>query len=97
MSRRLHALAVDLDGTLTHSGLIAPATLDAPAMGNSPGAIDPASASVAKYLDAVDQIQPANVSGGAESIAGEMAAALARGDTSGLDGMIRDSEPTRPY
>ncbi len=29
MSRRLHALAVDLDGTLTHSGLIAPATLDA--------------------------------------------------------------------
>ena len=29
MSRRLHALAVDLDGTLTHRGLIAPATLDA--------------------------------------------------------------------
>ena len=72
-----------------------PATLDAPAMGNSPGAIDPASAAVAKYLDAVDQIQPANVSGGAESIAGEMAAALARGDTSGLDGMIRDSEAAR--
>lgn len=72
-----------------------PATIDAPAMGNSPGAIDPASAAVAKYLDAVDQIQPANVSGGAESIAGEMAAALARGDTSGLDGMIRDSEAAR--
>jgi|GEM_PF-1202080 len=68
---------------------------DAPAMGSSPGGVDPASVAVAKYLDAVDQIQPANVSGGAESIAGEMAAALARGDTTGLDGMIRDSEAAR--
>lgn len=72
-----------------------PAAGDAPAMGSAPCAIDPASAAVAKYLDAVDQIQPANVSGGAESIAGEMAAALARGDTSGLNGMIRDSEAAR--
>ena len=72
-----------------------PTAGDAPAMDSSPGALDPASAAVAKYLDAVDQIQPANVSGGAESIAGEMAAALARGDTSGLDGMIRDSEAAR--
>ena len=61
----------------------------------STGATDPAAADVARYLDAVDQIQPANVSGGPESIASEMAAALTRGDTSGLDGMIRQSEAAR--
>lgn len=89
--------ALPEDRTVSQAPPLAPMppASDAPAMGSTPGAIDPASAAVAKYLDAVDQIQPANVSGGAESIAGEMAAALARGDTSGLDGMIRDSEAAR--
>ena len=72
-----------------------PATIDARAMGNSPGAIDPASAAVAKYLADVDQIQPANLNGSPESVATEMATALARGDTSSLDAMIRQTEAAK--
>ena len=49
-------------------------------------------ASVAAYFDAVDHIQAAAMSGEAEGIAHEMAAALSRGDTSGLDKTIRDTE-----
>jgi hypothetical protein len=50
---------------------------------------------VAKYLAAVDQIQPANLNGSPESVATEMAGALARGDTSGLDAMIRQTEAAK--
>lgn len=50
---------------------------------------------VAAYLDAVDHIQPGKMSGDAESVAGEMAGALAKGDTSGLDRMIRETEAAR--
>jgi hypothetical protein len=53
---------------------------------------DSARAAVAAYLDAVDHIQPGKMSGDAESVAGEMAGALAKGDTSGLDRMIRETE-----
>lgn len=55
---------------------------------------EPASAraAVAAYLDAVDQIQPGKTSGDAEGAAREMAAALAKGDTSDLDRMIRETE-----
>jgi len=63
--------------------------------GDSGVATDPVAAAVAKYLDAVDQIQPASLNGSPESVANEMAGALARGDTSGLDGMIRQTEAAR--
>ncbi|MFI5180045.1 MAG: hypothetical protein ACHQPI_01480 [Thermoanaerobaculia bacterium] len=56
---------------------------------------DPARVAVAAYLDAVDQIQPGKMSGDAEGAANELAAALARGDTSGLDRMIRETEMAR--
>ena len=52
-------------------------------------------ASVAAYFDAVDHIQAGAMSGEAEGIAHEMAAALANGDTSGLDKMIRDTEAAK--
>jgi hypothetical protein len=69
-----------------------PAAGAPPITGNPSAPIDPVSAAVAKYLADVDQIQPANLSGSPESVATEMATALARGDTSGLDGMIRQTE-----
>jgi hypothetical protein len=61
----------------------------------SPVASDPERAAVASYLDAVDRIQPGQASGDPQSVANEMAAALAKGDASGLDGMIRDAEAAR--
>jgi hypothetical protein len=65
-------------------------------MAGSPSAAsDPVSAAVAQYLADVDQIQPANLSGSPESVATEMATALARGDTSGLDAMIRQTQSAR--
>ena len=56
---------------------------------------DPDRAAVAAYFDVVDRIQPAEISGSAESAANELAVALAKGDTSGLDAMIRDSEAAK--
>ncbi len=50
---------------------------------------------VAAYLDEVDRIEPGKMSGSAESVASEMVAALAKGDTSGLDRMIRETEAAR--
>ena len=52
-------------------------------------------ASVAAYFDAVDHIQAGAMSGEAEGVANEMAAALAKGDTSGLDRMIRETEAAK--
>jgi hypothetical protein len=52
-------------------------------------------AAVAAYLDAVDHIQPGKMSGDAEGVANEMAGALAKGDTSGLDRMIRETEAAK--
>ena len=52
-------------------------------------------ASVAAYFDAVDHIQARSMSGEAEGVANEMAAALAKGDTSGLDKMIRETEAAK--
>jgi hypothetical protein len=57
--------------------------------------LDPDRAAVATYLDAVDHVQPGKMSGDAEGLANEMAAALARGDTSGLDRMIRETEAAK--
>ena len=55
----------------------------------------PEAVAVAAYLDAVDRAQPGATGASPEGIANELAAALANGDTSGLDGMIRDTEGTR--
>lgn len=63
--------------------------------GDSAGPTDPVSASVAEYFAAVDQIQPAKLNGSPESVATEMAGALANGDTSGLDAMIRQTEEAK--
>ena len=52
-------------------------------------------ASVAAYFDAVDHIQAGSMSGEAEGVANEMAAALAKGDTSGLDKVIRETEAAK--
>jgi type IV secretory pathway VirB10-like protein len=52
-------------------------------------------ASVAAYFGAVDHIQAGSMSGEAEGVAREMAAALANGDTSGLDKMIRETEAAK--
>jgi hypothetical protein len=56
---------------------------------------DTARAAVAAYLDAVDHIQPGKMSGDAQDVAVEMAAALAKGDTSGLDKMIWETETAK--
>ncbi len=53
---------------------------------------DPDLSAVAAYLDAVDRVQPGATGGSPEGIANELATALANGDTSGLDGMIRETE-----
>ena len=52
-------------------------------------------AAVAAYFDAVDHIQPGAMSGEAEGVAHEMAAALTSGDTSSLDKMIRETEAAK--
>jgi type IV secretory pathway VirB10-like protein len=52
-------------------------------------------ASVAAYFDAIDHIQAGSMSGEAEGVANEMAAALAKGDTSGLDKLIRETEAAK--
>ncbi|MCC6129369.1 MAG: hypothetical protein IT186_05530 [Acidobacteria bacterium] len=52
-------------------------------------------AAVAAYFEALDRIQPEKMAGSAEGVGLELASALANGDTSGLDGLIRDSESAR--
>lgn len=61
-------------------------------------ATDPMGASVVAYFEATDHIQPGSLGGDAhdaQGMANEMASALAKGDTSGLDKMIQQSEVTR--
>ena len=73
-----------------------PGQAPSPTAGARDGAgADPARAAVAAYLDAVDHIQPGKMSGDAEGAAAEMASALAKGDTSGLDRMIRETEAAK--
>ncbi len=55
----------------------------------------PAATAVAAYLDEVERIQPGKMSGSAEGTANEMAAALAKGDTSSLDALIRQVDASR--
>ncbi len=75
---------------------IAASPAPAPAGGERGSAgFDVERASVAAYFDAVDHIQAGAMSGEAEGVAHEMAAALANGDTSGLDKMIRETEAAK--
>lgn len=74
----------------------APEPASVPSTGEPVRAVSAAErASVAAYLDAVARIQPGEPNGGAETVASEMAQALSNGDTSGLDGMIRDTEAAK--
>ncbi len=67
----------------------------APQQQLSAPASDTERAAVAAYFEAIDRIQPTAMNGDAESVAGGIASALANGDTSGLDGMIRDTEAAK--
>ena len=74
----------------------APLQAAAPAeSGRSSPSADPARAAVAAYFDLVDHIQPGAMSGDAEAMANEMGAALANGDMSGLDKLVRQTEAAR--
>ena len=81
------------------SGAVPAPALPATGAPTTPGdlaaATDPVAAAVARYLADVDQMQPASLSGSPESVATEMATALARGDTSGLDAMIRQTQDAK--
>ena len=52
-------------------------------------------AEVAAYFEALDRMQPEKMAGSAEGVGLELASALANGDMSGLDSLIRDSESAR--
>ncbi len=65
---------------------------DLPAPSEQINPSDAERAAVEAYFDAIDRIQPTAMNGDAEGVAGGIASALANGDTSGLDGMIRDTE-----
>lgn len=56
---------------------------------------DDARASVAAYFDTVERVQAGSVSGEAESIAREIASALASGDASGVDKLIGETEAAK--
>ena len=64
-------------------------------VGRGSAATDPERASVASYFDMVDRIQPGAMNGEPDGVAREMASALANGDTSGLDKMIRETEAAK--
>ena len=72
---------------------IVPPSVSAPELPPLPD--DPERAAIAAYLDAVDAIQASGLAGSPESVANEMAVAHARGDASGLDGLVREAEEAR--
>lgn len=59
------------------------------------GSPDQHRSAVAAYFRALDQIQPEQFSGDAQSMAQEMAAAMAKGDTSGLDKLLKQAQATK--
>ena len=67
----------------------------APEQGAAPQAADPMRAAVAAYFEAIERIQVGSMSGNAESVGQEMASALASGDMSSLDKMIRETESAK--
>jgi hypothetical protein len=56
---------------------------------------DPIRAAVVAYFRTIDQIQPGQMSGDASSMANQIVGSLSKGDTSGLDGMIQQTESAR--
>ena len=72
----------------------APGPATAPG-GRAGSAADPLAPVVAAYLEEVERIQPGKLSGSAEGTANEMAAALAKGDTSSLDALIRQVDASK--
>ena len=66
-----------------------------PMEGERGGGDDPMRAAVAAYFDTIERIQVGSTSGSAESVGQEMASALASGDTSSLDKMIRETEAAK--
>ncbi|MBL8111968.1 MAG: hypothetical protein JNK60_03725 [Acidobacteria bacterium] len=71
-----------------------PAPTVPPPAARGDASVETTRAEVARYLDAVDNLGAGKIGEG-EGVANEMAAALVRGDTSGLDRMIRDTEGAR--
>ncbi len=67
----------------------------APAPAERASPPDAERAAVAAYFDAIDHIQPTAMNGDAEGVAGGIASALANGDTSSLDKMIRETEAAK--
>jgi len=58
-------------------------------------AADPVRAGVASYFQAIERIQPGQMGGDPETMAKGVLEALVKGDSSGIDGMIRQSEAAR--
>ncbi len=57
--------------------------------------MDAQRAAVAAYFQAIDHLQPDELGGSAEDKAQEIVTALIKGDASGLDGLIRQSEAAK--
>jgi hypothetical protein len=53
--------------------------------------------SVAAYFDAIDHIQPGQMSGDPESMAQGIMGGLAKGDSSAFEGMIQQAESARAH
>ena len=67
-----------------------------PAATVPPGAaVDPVRTAVASYFQAIDRIQPGQLGADPEAMAKGIIEGLGKGDTSGIDGMIRQSETVR--
>jgi hypothetical protein len=67
-----------------------------PAATVPPGAaVDPVRTAVASYFQAIDRIQPGQLGADPEAMAKGIIEGLGKGDTSGIDGMIRQSEAVR--
>lgn len=79
-----------------------PAPMPGPAPAPATPPMDPAHrppdterAAVAAYFQAVDHIQPGELDGDPQSVAQGMVEELGKGDSSGLDGMVRQAESAR--
>jgi hypothetical protein len=80
-------------------GPMPPAPLQAAPQAPRPAAAskgaDPVGAGVASYFQALEQIQPGQMSGDPEGMAKGVLEGVVKGDTSGIDGMIQQSEAAR--
>jgi len=92
--------AVPASGAASPAPITVPAWVSQPAVQAGAPAMppvprtDPARAAVAAYFKAVEGIQTA-ATGDPASVAQEIALGLGKGDSSGIDGMIRQAQDTR--